>query len=169
LDQETGRFVSRDPFAGITGLPKSLNRFVYVLNNPLVYVDPSGRVCESVVGWLGLGNECRDVAQAVNEGVEKGVQVIENGVQNLKNNAEDIAVLGRDLVILVSVDLAAGVLIGAQLAACPETAGATCVTAAATFAAAAAITTAFVLDYTCAVADLVNDSCDASLSELNRP
>jgi len=39
---ETGRFASRDPWAGKLRWPESLNRYVYVANNPTIMVDPSG-------------------------------------------------------------------------------------------------------------------------------
>ena len=42
-DPSTGRFLQRDPI-GIAG---GLNVYVYVLNNPVVGIDPSGH------GWLG--------------------------------------------------------------------------------------------------------------------
>jgi RHS repeat-associated protein len=41
-DPGTGRFLSRDPFAGLVAVPQSLNRYAYVLNNPLYWVDPWG-------------------------------------------------------------------------------------------------------------------------------
>jgi len=37
-----GRFLSVDPVGGTVGSSQSWNRYSYVLNNPLVYVDPSG-------------------------------------------------------------------------------------------------------------------------------
>jgi RHS repeat-associated protein len=37
-----GRFVSKDPFPGYAHNPQSLNRWVYVRNNPVGLVDPSG-------------------------------------------------------------------------------------------------------------------------------
>jgi len=37
-----GRFVSKDPFPGYAHSPQSLNRWVYVRNNPVGLVDPSG-------------------------------------------------------------------------------------------------------------------------------
>lgn len=42
-DRAMGRFLSRDPFPGIPFHPCSLNRYVYVENNPANFVDPSGR------------------------------------------------------------------------------------------------------------------------------
>ncbi len=41
-DPEIGRFVSPDPIVPAPGNPQSLNRYSYVYNNPLGYVDPSG-------------------------------------------------------------------------------------------------------------------------------
>jgi RHS repeat-associated protein len=40
-DPQTGRFISRDPLAGYAGT-QSLNRYVFGLNNPTRYSDPSG-------------------------------------------------------------------------------------------------------------------------------
>jgi RHS repeat-associated protein len=41
-DPALGRFLSRDPFAGLVAVPQSLNRYAYVLNNPIRWVDPWG-------------------------------------------------------------------------------------------------------------------------------
>ncbi|MBU0597142.1 hypothetical protein KKA94_03205, partial [Patescibacteria group bacterium] len=45
-----GRFISRDNFMGRTGDVVSKNRYVYVKNNPLKYVDPTGNDAEK--SWL---------------------------------------------------------------------------------------------------------------------
>jgi RHS repeat-associated protein len=37
-----GRFISRDDYAGENSWPSTLNRYSYVVNNPLKWVDPSG-------------------------------------------------------------------------------------------------------------------------------
>jgi RHS repeat-associated protein len=42
MQPSTGRFISRDPFPGYAYSPQSLNRWVYVQNNPVGLVDPSG-------------------------------------------------------------------------------------------------------------------------------
>jgi RHS repeat-associated protein len=39
-----GRFISIDPWSGDITDPQSLNKYAYVRNNPLKYVDPSGEV-----------------------------------------------------------------------------------------------------------------------------
>jgi RHS repeat-associated protein len=46
---EIGRFMGRDPFAGLTPSPQSLNRYSYARNNPTSYRDPSG-LCEDPGG-----------------------------------------------------------------------------------------------------------------------
>jgi RHS repeat-associated protein len=41
-DPGTGRFLTKDPFAGYLDLPQSQNPYAYALNNPIRYTDPSG-------------------------------------------------------------------------------------------------------------------------------
>ncbi len=41
-DPEIGRFISPDSVLGILGDPQTLNAYVYVRNNPVNYIDPSG-------------------------------------------------------------------------------------------------------------------------------
>ena len=45
-DPETGRFCTPDPIVPAPGYPPALNRYSYVYNNPLKYVDPSGHSAE---------------------------------------------------------------------------------------------------------------------------
>src|SRR5260370_30819397 len=40
-----GRWITPDPFAGYIDNPQSLNRYSYVLNNPLAFRDPYGLDC----------------------------------------------------------------------------------------------------------------------------
>jgi RHS repeat-associated protein len=49
-----GRFLSVDPAGGSPGDPQSWNRYAYVRGNPLVRVDPTGRVDWSAVGRVAL-------------------------------------------------------------------------------------------------------------------
>ena len=48
----TGRFISRDSFAGRRSDPLSLNLYTYCRNNPIYYSDPSGH--DAVAGFLTL-------------------------------------------------------------------------------------------------------------------
>src|SRR5688572_11268428 len=41
-DPSTGRFTSLDPVLGALGMPQTLNRYPYVVNNPARYTDPTG-------------------------------------------------------------------------------------------------------------------------------
>jgi RHS repeat-associated protein len=41
-DPTTGRFLTRDPLPGVPSVPAPLNPYVYTLNNPVLYTDPSG-------------------------------------------------------------------------------------------------------------------------------
>ena len=42
MDPGTGRFISLDPQLGSLSIPQTLNRYVYCVNNPLRYIDPTG-------------------------------------------------------------------------------------------------------------------------------
>lgn len=48
-DNTQGRWMSPDPYSGSYDInnPQSMNRYSYVLNRPLAYVDPDGTTCES--------------------------------------------------------------------------------------------------------------------------
>ena len=41
-DATTGRFLSRDPVAGVTGRPETMNPYAFTLGAPLVWADPTG-------------------------------------------------------------------------------------------------------------------------------
>ncbi len=43
-DPEIGRFITEDSYQGDIGNPCSQNQYVYVLQNPLKYVDPTGHM-----------------------------------------------------------------------------------------------------------------------------
>ncbi|USG64645.1 RHS repeat-associated core domain-containing protein [Brevibacillus ruminantium] len=53
-DPTVGRFISEDTYKGQVDNPLSLNRYTYVHNNPLRFVDPSGRkAAEGAGGYFG--------------------------------------------------------------------------------------------------------------------
>lgn len=62
-DPTLGQFIQPDPF--VTTLnPRGLNRYAYVLNNPLIYVDPTG----FIMGWGNKGPLDRNpVGEAVDD------------------------------------------------------------------------------------------------------
>jgi RHS repeat-associated protein len=52
---EIGRFISEDAYKGDLWNPQSQNLYVYVANNPLKYVDPSGNDYREVLIWGRTG------------------------------------------------------------------------------------------------------------------
>lgn len=50
LQTRMGRFTTIDPRRGVTENPQSWNRYSYVLNNPLIAIDPSGKQAEGPDG-----------------------------------------------------------------------------------------------------------------------
>ena len=69
-DALTGRWLSADTIVPGAGNPQSLNRYTYVNNNPLAYIDPSGHVA-----WVPLGAA---VGALIGAGVVYGTQVAAN-------------------------------------------------------------------------------------------
>ena len=52
-DSQVGRFIQRDSRQGLASRPESLNRYVYVQNNPASLVDPSGEAWwDAPVAWV---------------------------------------------------------------------------------------------------------------------
>jgi hypothetical protein len=72
-DVSLGRFTQPDTLVPSPLNPQSLNRFAYVLNNPVKYTDPTGHAetCEESCGQEGTGNpseeEDKDTACAEND------------------------------------------------------------------------------------------------------
>ncbi len=64
-DPVVGRFLSPDTIVPSPGDPQSLNRYAYVLNNPVKYRDPSGHI---PVDWLlDIGGIAFDIYQIIRE------------------------------------------------------------------------------------------------------
>jgi len=59
-DPRTGRFLSADPFIQAPGMSQSYNRYTYVMNNPVMYTDPSGFTtrCGEIEGDNGMALPC---------------------------------------------------------------------------------------------------------------
>jgi uncharacterized protein RhaS with RHS repeats len=62
-DPQTGRFISRDTYGGSKRRPQTQNRYAYVGNNPVTFVDPTGH-CGDACAWLSDPAEvARRIAQ----------------------------------------------------------------------------------------------------------
>lgn len=72
-DAETGRFTTEDKDLGTSENPLTRNRYIYVLDNPLNYCDPTGRKRKSLLG------KTKGIGQSVGNWVNKNV------VQPVKN------------------------------------------------------------------------------------
>ena len=68
-NENQGRWLSPDPYSGSydPGNPQSLNRYSYVMNNPLALFDPDG-FDECVVGGVYTGGSCYTNAGDLNSG-----------------------------------------------------------------------------------------------------
>ena len=79
-DPELGRFLSADPFVqDITNL-QSLNRYAYVLNNPLSYTDPSGFFFKRI--FRAIGKFFSKVFRAVGRAFQAVGRVVKKVLQN---------------------------------------------------------------------------------------
>jgi RHS repeat-associated protein len=52
---ESGRFIAEDPLTGQSYIPQTLNKYSYVVNNPLRYIDPNGEILlEATLTYIGV-------------------------------------------------------------------------------------------------------------------
>ena len=66
-DPAIGRFLSADPFVQVPELSQSLNRYTYVLNNPLSFSDPSGFFFKNL--FRAVGKALSSISSFVKEHV----------------------------------------------------------------------------------------------------
>jgi len=71
---DLGRFIQPDPIIPDYYNPQSLNRYSYVVNNPLKYVDPTGNWFETVVDIASLGYNTYMWTQTHGEEYRQGAQ-----------------------------------------------------------------------------------------------
>ena len=105
-DPEIGRFVSADPFLGSPSRPQTLNRYVYVVNNPMRFIDPTGEAC-SLAPW-DWGSCASDAASAVGN----AASAVGNWWDNLDPNWKTAIVFGALTVLVIVTAGAAAPLVG---------------------------------------------------------
>jgi len=76
-DASIARFISADPFIQSPDYLQSYNRYSYVLNNPLGYVDPSG--------YFSLSQELRNARDNIENVVENVGGMVINAVESVGN------------------------------------------------------------------------------------
>jgi RHS repeat-associated protein len=50
MDPRVGRFISTDPFAGVLNNPATLHDYLYAVNNPVNFTDPTGQFVGGIAG-----------------------------------------------------------------------------------------------------------------------
>jgi len=72
-DPEVGRFTTVDPIRGCVLLPQTYNPYVYVINNPVNFVDPTGRLIFWIVaGAVLIGGGMYYAGKKALESMKKG-------------------------------------------------------------------------------------------------
>lgn len=106
-----GRFVSMDPWEGDLKDPQSLNKYSYVRNNPLRYVDPTGELFETIVDlalttYDGLKTAKNTFESAVdsmgllwNLYVEKNYEAAADYANSYDNNIGELKAAATDLTV----------------------------------------------------------------------
>jgi RHS repeat-associated protein len=112
MDPRVGRFVSTDPFAGLVTHPATLHDYMYALNNPVNFTDPTGQFVGGIAGIsvsisiattltsiaitaYGVYNDIQDVYDKINTMVSE--------LPTLKLNKELTAAELRVRIIEISV------------------------------------------------------------------
>lgn len=105
-DPAIGRFISKDPFPSNASKPESINRYVYVSNNPTNLTDPSGQCpwCPLAIGAL------------IGGGIELGVQLIENGGELTAVDWADVGISAGAGAMGAELGVAGGAFIESTLA-----------------------------------------------------
>lgn len=88
IDTATGRFYGRDPFKGYTNDPQTLHDYNYAANNPLRYVDPSGKsLISNVFALTEVGLIARNVYSSAS-GAKKAYGAFKKLQKNLCKEGE---------------------------------------------------------------------------------
>ena len=91
-----GRFMSPDPLGGYISNPQSLNRYAYVLNNPLSLVDPFGLQCTSAKmmdpqgNLLGSASDCAPDLGSLPTGSASNLVALTPSPTDSEPSAEDL-------------------------------------------------------------------------------
>ncbi|MCD9024487.1 RHS repeat-associated core domain-containing protein [Cohnella silvisoli] len=91
-DPSVGRFINEDTYEGQINNPLTLNLYTYVVNNPLIYTDPSGHCFTS---WLGKSvcqrawKATKETVNDVGDSLVEGWNSFSNGITTAWNEVKD--------------------------------------------------------------------------------
>ena len=92
-DPLIGRFMSADPFVQSPGNLQSYNRYAYVMNNPLVFTDPSGYF--SLGGLMSsIDNVRRDVIRQTGQGINAVLEPLPGWAKGVAIGAASVVACG---------------------------------------------------------------------------
>ncbi|AZR73474.1 hypothetical protein BBF96_08815 [Anoxybacter fermentans] len=83
-DPETGRFITEDVYPGNLINQLSQNLYIYVLQNPLKYVDPTGHMANLTAGTGGITSKITD------EDIERLKKIVEEDDRLTEEEKEDL-------------------------------------------------------------------------------
>jgi len=81
-DPVLARFISPDPVVANLFNPQAINSYSYAMNNPLIYVDPTGKVCRPV-------EVLRDIANTIFNFIDNSIRSLVSGIQTFTNWSTD--------------------------------------------------------------------------------
>ncbi len=105
-DPALGRFLSPDPYVQMADFTQNFNRYSYCVNNPLIYIDPSGE-------WFLIDDL---IAAAVGGIINLTVNLIQGNVQNFGHGAAlfGVGFVGGVASLYVSPLVGAGFVSGSN-------------------------------------------------------
>ncbi|MFX0559923.1 RHS repeat-associated core domain-containing protein [Tepidibacillus infernus] len=84
-----GRFITEDTFFGWIDEPLSLNRYSYVMNNPVNFIDPTGHQAEAGAGGVNgsTGNTNTTTVDLIVNGEKQGEVTLSDGYTYLEDGS----------------------------------------------------------------------------------
>lgn len=107
-DPSVGRFISPDPRGGRLSNPQSLNLYVYVLNNPLRFVDPTGlREC----GFWDVVCKASNLGESVVTGATAVANTVVSAYNSLSPEQKELLWIGIGIAATIATGGAAAPLV----------------------------------------------------------
>ncbi len=95
------RFVTADSYSGDVDVPLSLNRYAYVGDDPVSYIDPTGHSWWN--SWDGFLEVVRDSSTGISQALQVLSSVTTNTVQASENAASDVTAVGTSVSPVITV------------------------------------------------------------------